>query len=289
MISQEFKKKGIIVVAALLALFAVGSFFDFQISSALFDPNNAYGIFFASFGQDPAMLCLSIGGVLLVRLAKDKHILVKIVAFIACILLNLLALFALAYDPYQYIKILPMAVCFVIAILIAVISNYAFYKATENTSKTDLAKLCVLLISAMFVSMIIVNIIKVPWSRPRMRMIAVQPLANFQPWWVVGCENREALMALGVVSEEFKSFPSGHACCAACMMLLCVLPLVSEKLKGKENILFTIGFGFPLLVALARIIAGAHFLTDVTMGMSITFIVEFVFVYILWLRKRINK
>lgn len=289
MLSQDFKKKCLIVVVTLLAMLGVGSFFDFQISSALYDPNNVYGIFFASFGQVPAMLCWSFGGVILVRLAKDKNIFIKILAFVGCALFNLLALAALTFDPYQYIKVLPIAVCFVIALIIAGVSNYAFYKATENTSKEDLKKLCIVLIGAMLLSNIIVNIVKVPWSRPRMRMIAEQPLASFQPWWVIGCEAREALMALGVASEEFKSFPSGHACCAACMMLLCVLPLVSEKMKGKENILFAIGFGFPLLVALARIIAGAHFLTDVTVGMTVTFIVEFILVYIFWLRKGLSK
>ena len=44
------------------------------------------------------------------------------------------------------------------------------------------------------------------------------------------------LMALGVAAEEFKSFPSGHTGNAACAILLVILPLVCQKLKGKENI-----------------------------------------------------
>ena len=61
-----------------------------------------------------------------------------------------------------------------------------------------------------------------------------------------------------------------------------VLPVICQKLKGKENLLFFIGVIFTLTVAFSRIIVGAHFLTDVTIGMSVTFLIEVIFVYKLW-------
>ena len=78
------------------------------------------------------------------------------------------------------------------------------------------------------------------------------------------------------------SFPSGHTGNAACALLLGVLPVICQKLKGKENLLFFIGVIFTLIVAFSRIIVGAHFLTDVTIGMSVTFLIEVIFVYKLW-------
>ena len=115
-----------------------------------------------------------------------------------------------------------------------------------------------------------------------MRMIVQQPFASFQPWWIIGSDMKNHLMALGVAAEEFKSFPSGHTGNAACAILLVILPLVCQKLKGKENILFFIGIIFTLIVAFSRIIMGAHFLTDVTIGMSVTLIIEMLLIHILW-------
>ena len=39
-----------------------------------------------------------------------------------------------------------------------------------------------------------------------MRMIVQQPFASFQPWWIIGSDMKNHLMALGVAAEEFKSF-----------------------------------------------------------------------------------
>ena len=107
-------------------------------------------------------------------------------------------------------------------------------------------------------------------------MISSRHDVSFQPWWVIGNAMKEQLLTLGVASEEFKSFPSGHTANTACAMLLCVLPLLNRKLKGKENLLFFIGVCFTFLVALSRIIMGAHFLTDVVTGMAISLVIQMI-------------
>lgn len=109
-----------------------------------------------------------------------------------------------------------------------------------------------------------------------MRMISSRHDVSFQSWWVIGNTMKDQLMALGVASEEFKSFPSGHTANAACAMLLCVLPLLNSHLEGKENLLFFIGVCFTFFVALSRIIMGAHFLTDVVTGMAISLVIQMI-------------
>ena len=112
-----------------------------------------------------------------------------------------------------------------------------------------------------------------------MRMIAVQPEAAFQPWWVIGSEMKDTLMTMGVAAEEFKSFPSGHSGNAACALLLSILPLICSRLKGKETMLMASGILITLMVAGSRIVMGAHFLSDITVGMGITFLVEAVLIH----------
>ncbi|MEG0367511.1 MAG: phosphatase PAP2 family protein, partial [Coprobacillus sp.] len=106
-------------------------------------------------------------------------------------------------------------------------------------------------------------------------------------WWVIGSTMKDHLLSLGVAAEEFKSFPSGHSGNAACAMLLCVLPLLSAKLKGKENILFFIGLTFTIVVAISRIIMGAHFLTDVTVGIGLTLLIEAVLINIIFKHNKV--
>lgn len=53
------------------------------------------------------------------------------------------------------------------------------------------------------------------------------------------------------------------------MPLLCLLPGLSSKLEGKQTALFLTGFIWAALVALSRIIMGAHYLTDTMAGFAV--------------------
>ena len=79
------------------------------------------------------------------------------------------------------------------------------------------------------------------------------------------------MAATGLTSEEFKSFPSGHAGGSALTLMFAML--VPYFVKGQEKIqlpMFYAGFAWLLLVAFARIRVGAHFLSDVSMGAFLT-------------------
>ena len=105
-----------------------------------------------------------------------------------------------------------------------------------------------------------------------MRMIDETAEAGFMHWWLPGYEGKEALLAAGIEGEEFKSFPSGHAANGAVAMLLTAFVALRDSLRPRADLFLMLGFAWALLVALSRVIAGAHFLTDVTMGMAITFV-----------------
>lgn len=52
-------------------------------------------------------------------------------------------------------------------------------------------------------------------------------------------------------------------------MLLCLLPRLSPKLADKQNFLFFIALAWTVLVAVSRIVMGAHYLTDTTVGFAV--------------------
>ena len=264
-----FEKEIIIPAFGLLALmFMIGSIFDYQISDAVLHPNNWYGIFLAGYGQAPSSICAAVAGCLLIciRPGNKKDIFFWIFGTV----LTLIAAIMLAVEPVKYMKGLSMIVSIVISLILVLITDILTIKMTKNADREDLKKFIILLVGTVILQLVIVNVIKVLWGRPRMRMIVKTEEAAFQSWWVIGSGMKEKLMALGVAAGEFKSFPSGHTANSACAILLGALPLVNEKLVKRGKQLFLIGFLFAWMVAVSRIIVGAHFLTDVTAGLSIT-------------------
>lgn len=297
------KKQCTIAGAVLLACMVIGSFADYQISQALFNINSVFGIFFASFGQLPVFLLYSLSGTLLLRISKESNIFFKILCWVFGLLLIAFGLMGAVMDPSLNIVNTTMRMLAILVnISIVVVCNFLLWKNTKDADRAQLKKVVTVWLLVSFAAIMIINMIKKPWSRPRYRslvyaenadlfaQIGVTAQEMFQPWWVIGCQYKEQLLSIApeveavylslgaMASEQFKSLPSGHTGNAACAMVLSLLPLIVSKLKGKESTIFYGGLVFTLLVALSRVIMGAHFLTDVTIGMSITFIVSVILV-----------
>lgn len=116
----------------------------------------------------------------------------------------------------------------------------------------------------------LVNCVKVFWGRPRMRLVASNAEACFLPWWQMGGALKDSLIAAGVASEEFKSFPSGHTANATVMLLLGLIPYLKPQLQKFRNLFLAIGFTWAGVVAFTRIVMGAHYLTDTVAGFVIS-------------------
>ena len=120
----------------------------------------------------------------------------------------------------------------------------------------------------------IAQVLKNVMRRPRYRIIAEQTFNDsriyFFNWWQRFKDYNAVKSVHGTAasfSEQFKSFPSGHASVAALLIFgLPYLSLIEPKLKGKENLLFGIGLGFTILMAFSRMTVGAHYLSDVSFG-----------------------
>lgn len=106
-------------------------------------------------------------------------------------------------------------------------------------------------------NIITINVIKQFWGRERYRhMVLNNDYSGFSKWYI------PQSIASG---DEFKSFPSGHSANASIIMLLALYPYINEK-KTK---VFILAASFKTMVQFSRIMQGAHFLSDVTMGVII--------------------
>lgn len=143
-------------------------------------------------------------------------------------------------------------------------------------------------LAACVLANILIMIIKEPVGRMRFRAInseVGQRLINaglvkgYTPWYISNGQPDEAIInsfidAYPGASDAFKSFPSGHTCAAGMSYALIMLPDVVDfkhKKAGKIACWVT-PIAITMLVAISRIVVGAHYMSDVTFGGTFAFI-----------------
>ena len=246
-----FKKSHLRVLAcALVACLVAGSFFDLAISTAVFDPSAPFGRFVEAFGFAPALVLVSVVGVTLLRCVEcGRRLSYGWGALAIVCLVVVVALLVGTSGTYEYS---PQATAATVAGIVVV--NVLVLRATRGAARPDMARWALFALLALVTQEILVNgVIKLAWPRPRMR----------------GIEGRLELIARGVDKDLFKSFPSGHTAAAASLLALAALPFSGAHAERSRTVAFWCAVAYTVLIASARILAGAHFLTDVTCGFAV--------------------
>lgn len=268
-------KKDVAIVAVVLAFcLLVGSFFDYQISSALFNSSSLFGRFIEAAGELPFELTASVAGVMLVRSARPDSKASKWLAALG-ILINV---GLIGYEIIGSLRVggKLIAVQLVLTFVLVITANLVVYRLTRDTDSDELTRWALMVLAVWVVQAIILNVIVKPlWSRPRMRVIEVTPGLNFQPWWVIGNPDKWSYIAAGVIKDGFKSFASGHTAHAAIGLMLAGLPAAAFTEKpSRRRVVFWVAAAVAALVAFGRIVIGAHFLSDVSCGFALVLVLE---------------
>ena len=284
------KRHFYIVIGILLTGFIVGSFLDLQINQAIYSQGNMFGVIMAAFGTYPcyAGLSFAAGGLLITSLKKkDLHIVWKLISWF---------LVALGYGLSVYLgsKDVPSVNGFdnekllipTMAINLFVFGGFgALGFLVCKKGDSDTLWIALMVMAVVFIVALIPTsyLIKLVIHRPRYRFVVNSGEIGFCNWWESYGDYKKyiaeehTLYGHLITKEEFKSFPSGHSGSAAIMMM--VLPYMSmffKKLKGKETMMFYIGFAWTLLMMFSRMLVGAHFLTDTCMGALIVIVVVYI-------------
>lgn len=258
----------IFTALALLGLMVIGTFADYPISKALYNQSNPFGRFFAAFGEYPVALGFAAAGAMLLATRnREKRLKGVLQIFAGCWFILSGAAMAVIL-PKSYLEI-PVWLSVGLGLICTGLTVWGTFRLCNCADRRVIIRIAVIVLLVIFVDIILVNVIKIPWGRVRMRLVAVDERACFMPWWQLGGGLKETLTAAGVLAEEFKSFPSGHTANASVLMLLCLVPMLQPRLAKKQTLLFGIGLAWTTLVALSRIIMGAHYLTDTTVGFAI--------------------
>ncbi len=260
------------VAVLLIGLMAVGSVWDYPLSCAVYNEQNPFGIFFAAYGEYPATLGFVISGTMLAIGHSRSRRLAGILQTAAGILLAAMGALMACFMPTLYLGI-PAPAVTVIGLVCSGLAVFATARLCREVDRRLLRRIALAVFLIIFIEMILVNLIKVPWGRARMRLVANDPRAYFMPWWQAGGPLKAELTAAGVAGEEFKSFPSGHTANATVMLLAGLLPLLRPQWAHRKHLLLGFGLVWTGLVAFSRIIMGAHYLTDTVVGAAIGFTV----------------
>lgn len=289
-IKQSYLRCLYLTLAVLLLLMVAGSIWDFPISKWLYPGHeNSFGQFFAAFGELPSFLALTCSGILLLIYRERINPAWSTLIAVCGAALVVMGFVLFVHEASDNVSAMPVWVALVAAAFATLASGAAILYFSRGASAKTIVRFVLTLVLVSIGTMLLINIVKVPWGRARMRLIALTGNESyFTPWWHAGSELKDRLVAEGVSSDEFRSFPSGHTACAACAMLLALLPTL-KKSKGTEKrirILFSIGCAWCAVTAFSRLHMGAHFLTDVTMAWLITLGMCVLSVYLFYFNKR---
>ena len=266
----------LIVLGVAIIGIIFGSIFDLNISSAIASPSSGLGLTISAFGPTIGFAGVAAmgGGFIAFSIKGKYHIALKI-------LFGVLALCCFGvsikypageyfgingfYNPklewLGYIIVLPIEAA-------AGVGGYFLFKNCENKNMwivfvAIIAMLCIALLA-------VIPALKAIMHRPRYRIVSTTDV-EFHRWWEPCSNYKDLMKQYGIESSDhFKSYPSGHTAEASIALVVTTLfPLADRKLKKYQMPFFYGACGLVLLVALARILAAAHYLSDVSTGATI--------------------
>lgn len=291
-------KKNILAIGicaiCFVALMTVAAFFDLQIDEAIGNADSVFGQFFANLGEIPAWLAIPVAGIILYQAVRkdNKYAVWLKIAFLALTFVGTLFLFR--YFSKHLFTELKWKYLYLVVFSVAV--EWLAVLGTNKVDKELMEKLvffAVFLIIVLAVSQGITTLFKWIWSRQRFRNLEAGNITGgeargFTPWykpnWGNPNKNYYYPDSAGADADDaYKSFPSGHTAAAAMTFVLIMLPDMFEKLR-KYKMWFYIGPAiYTLLVAVSRMVNRAHYLSDVTMGATITIVTVFVVRWLMYL------
>lgn len=257
------KRERFIVFGAGLLALLIFTFSDLQISQVLFT-KNLYGKFFEVVGEIPFVFLTLFGCCLLFRFRPKKNLIINIGSGIFSGVF--IAMFTLmgGFMTLNYLSENLGEVPSIVGVLIGALLLGAAIFCASKTPKESAHKAVTYGIIALCYFMLVIivmNSLKATWGRMRIREM-VDPIAQFTPWYVI--TNR------GGFDNMYASFPSGHSMNSAAIILALLLPSFVPALAGKDKIIKIITYAWMCLVGSSRVVMGAHFASDVVVGIMLS-------------------
>ena len=275
-----------LIIAFCVAIIGIilGSFFDLQISTAIASPTNGFALIVAAIGPTIGFAAVAVmgGGFIALALKGQYPIGLK---FLFWVLAAACLGVAIYYPGGEYFGVngfygaAPEWLGYLIVILpegAAMLGGYFLFRKIEN--KNMWIVFCIIVGLLLIALLAVIPTLKDNMHRPRYRILVAYDTIKYHNWWEP-CKDYKEIMAANNIasSDHFKSYPSGHTGEASILLVAATFfPLASKKLEKYQMPLFLGGAAIVLLVAFARILAAAHFLSDVSTGAIVTILLTLI-------------
>ncbi len=266
------KYERFIIYPLLLGLLVLFAFFDLDITHTLYNSNMVIARIGELIAEYPFQLIGVYASILLFRI-RSKDTKAKNIGFGILFMFFAIGLSiysggrVISYTPnYGWNTIVRWIVAAVFALVNFFLPGFLAYKTPINDRKKILA-FGIFVIVMWFLILIMMNALKFFWHRPRWRYIITlegDPDSYFVPVYHLNCN--------GTLSSNYASFPSGHTMNAISVICISLLGYVLPSWESSALRLRIISYIWAILSALTRIMAGAHFATDVTGGFFFGFL-----------------
>lgn len=250
-----------------------GSFFDLQISQAIASTNNGFALTVSTIMPTIGFAAVAaIGGGFISFIVKGKyHIALKIlfgVLAAGCLGISIYYSSGEYFGINGFYNAAPKWVGYLIVLVpecAAMVGGYFLFNKCQNKNMWIVFLIIVVMLIIGLLG--IITGLKGIMHRPRYRLISTTDVVSFHNWWEP-CKNYKELQeTYDIAADNFKSYPSGHTAETSILFFFVTFfPLANNKFKKYQMPAFYLTCGLVLLVALARILASAHFLSDVSTG-----------------------
>lgn len=295
---NKITKRGWIELGASLGIFIVlaviAAFYDLKINQALYNPDSLFGQYFANLGELPSYLAAPLCGTIFFYQGFGRTKAQRILFCVACAGIVFVGyFFAIGHwfwdnfvnESLQY----KLVYILVFTLFMTALTLFAGYKIDKKVMR-KLLWFALFAAVVIALSNIIVQIMKIIWARQRFRtMVDIEKNAaliaefggdfrGFTPWYIPNAIIKNPIRTDAYVaahklvdSDTFKSFPSGHTVAAAASFAAIILPDMYPKFKKATWAFWVVPAVYTTLVAISRIVMGAHYLSDVLFGGFIGF------------------
>jgi membrane-associated phospholipid phosphatase len=276
---------GLAIVGGLgLIGLIIGTFLDTTITKVLGNYDSAFGIIFTMLAPVLSLAVGSIAGALLFFMPKIENktadIILRILGAVAFVAFSAFSI----KEGIEYVefpamearattyKVLAIVLVALIDIAIILFVKLSMKKIETKRIVPTVITIFVIIAAWLFVS----EVIKHLASRPRPRNVYLEHIVDYRDWY-----QWQPFFCFKEGMKDCKSFVSGHAFISTCLVgsLPLLFSLSKEKSGIKATIIgLTIGGVFAFVVAFSRIVAYAHFMSDVMGGIFVSCAAQLVIV-----------
>lgn len=275
---MNLRKTSITLFTITLILFAIGTFFDWQINTFLAGKLHLFGQVFAVIGLLPIYVIRMLACIYLLRIVQFENL--RLTRAVQVVFLYLAAKFAgkgismlifmTIHETTGNYPSLPSSfttITFILGLVITLVIAYYLFKVDRELIMPLLGRV-IMVLAITYIIDFEMNFIKEHVGRARYYTVEAGN-GTYTPWYVIN----------GLTDDnDFMSFISGHTTMAFSAFLPVFFTLPHQvKLRNK---LYIFGVAFGGLTALSRMVLSQHYLTDVTGSLIVSAVTIFIMCWI---------